>query len=85
MDSWLSHSWCARWSLLNVGHPTHLWAVVIPGMLVVRIWLPSFACRAAVFDADIVRVFTLATDAGVIDVVPVFALAACNTFDLTVR
>ena len=82
---WLSHSWCARWSLLNVGHPTHLWAVVIPGMLVVRIWLPGFANWTTVVDARIVRVFALATDAGVIDVVPVLALAACNTFDLTVR
>ena len=84
MNLWLSHSWCARWSLLNVGHPTHLWAVVIPGMLVVRIWLPSFACWTTVVDADIVKAFTLATDAGVIGVVPVLALAARNTFDLAV-
>ena len=43
------------------------------------------ANRATIFNSLVVRVATFATNAGVVDVIPLSVLSACHAFDLVIR
>ena len=68
-----------------MGNSAHVWTVGILGMVRMMIRLASLTGWAAVVDGDIVRVFVLATDAGLTAVIAILAVSACLTAKLTIK